>query len=226
MHGAHDLGGKHGFGPIDQSQTEDFVHNWEERVFGLTLTCGMLGHWNLDQSRYARESTDPVHYLSSTYYEHWLHGLELLLLDNKLISKDELTGSKKATTNKNSSAVSPDTAKQIVESGAPTLLYSSKTAKFKLNDTVVVRKDNTNTHTRAPSYVAGVAGKIIKLHGTHIYADVHAKTGKKEPVHLYSVRFEAKAIWGDSAEPNSAVYIDLFEPYLLSLDDYQQSLPR
>ena len=217
---------RHGFGPIDQSQTEDFVHNWEERVFGLTLTCGMLGHWNLDQSRYARESTDPVHYLSSTYYEHWLHGLELLLLENKLISKDELKGSKRPTTARNSSAVSPDTAKRIVDTGAPTLLCSSKPARFQLNDTVIVRKDNTNNHTRAPSYVAGVAGKITKLHGTHIYADEHAKTGKKAPEHLYSVRFEATAIWGNSAEPKSAVYIDLFEPYLLSLDEYQQSLPR
>ena len=67
MNGAHDLGGRHGFGPVDRSQTEDFIYPWEEKVFGLTLTCGMLGQWNLDQSRFARECTDHVHYLSSTY---------------------------------------------------------------------------------------------------------------------------------------------------------------
>lgn len=70
MNSAHDLGGMHGFGPIDRSQIENFVSEWEEKVFALTLACGMLGQWNLDQSRFAREKMDPGHYLCSSYYEH------------------------------------------------------------------------------------------------------------------------------------------------------------
>ena len=226
MNGAHDLGGKHGFGPIDQSQTENFNHPWEETVFGLTLTCGMLGQWNLDQSRYARERTDPAHYLSSTYYEHWLHGLELLLLENKLVSKEELSGEIQAATDGNNQAVAPAKAKQLVETGAPTQLKSSKGGRFELDDMVIVTNENPKGHTRVPSYVRGVAGKVVKLHGAHIYADEHARSGNKVPEHLYSVRFEGEAIWGNSAEPKSAVYIDLCEPYLLSLDDFQKSLPN
>ncbi|MGI9310287.1 MAG: SH3-like domain-containing protein, partial [bacterium] len=42
--------------------------------------------------------------------------------------------------------------------------------------------------------------------------------------HLYSVRFEARALWGDADAPRgedcAAVYIDLFEPYLRAADDH------
>ena len=31
---------------------------------------------------------------------------------------------------------------------------------------------------------------------------------------LYSVRFEAAELWGSSAEPDSALYIDMWEGYL------------
>ena len=87
---------------------------------------------------------------------------------------------------------------------------------------MVVKVENSKSHTRVPSYIRGVRGKIIQLHGAHIYADEHARSGNKVPEHLYSVRFEGTDIWGPAAEPNSCVYIDLFEPYLLSLNEHQQ----
>ena len=217
MNGAHDLGGKHGFGPIDQSQEENFIHQWEETVFGLTLTCGMLGQWNLDQSRSARENTDPAEYLSSTYYEHWLHGLELLLLQKGMITEEELrSGTNAGKTNLQ--AVTPEQVTTIISTGAPTQLPQRTPGRFQLNQPVVVNPDNPKHHTRAPSYVKGVRGIITHLHGAHIYADEHAKTGNKVPEHLYSVRFEGTDIWGSAAEPNSCVYVDLFEPYLTAAD--------
>ncbi len=88
MNPAHDLGGARGFGVIDRSQTALFAEAWEETVFGMTLACGMLGRWNLDQSRFARERMAPAEYLAGTYYEHWLHGLELLLVECNLVSKN------------------------------------------------------------------------------------------------------------------------------------------
>jgi nitrile hydratase subunit beta len=35
-----------------------------------------------------------------------------------------------------------------------------------------------------------------------------------QPHHVYSVRFEARELWGDDAAPRDAVYIDLWEPYI------------
>jgi hypothetical protein len=32
---------------------------------------------------------------------------------------------------------------------------------------------------------------------------------------VYSVRFDARELWGDAAEPNQLLYLDLWESYLL-----------
>ena len=79
MNGAHDLGGMHGFGPINpepEGEEPVFHAAWEKRVFGLTLAVGTLRKWNIDMSRHARERQHPVDYLRHTYYENWLAGLE------------------------------------------------------------------------------------------------------------------------------------------------------
>ena len=38
-----------------------------------------------------------------------------------------------------------------------------------------------------------------------------------QPQPLYSVRFEGQELWGESAESNSAVYLDMWESYLESV---------
>ena len=91
MKGAHDLGGKQGFGPIKPEPNEPvFHHEWEKRAFAITVACGFLGKWNLDKSRFAREKMDPDEYLATSYYEHWIYGLELLLDENGLVSREEV----------------------------------------------------------------------------------------------------------------------------------------
>ncbi len=91
MNGAHDLGGMHGFGPINPEPNEPvFHHEWEKRAFAITLACGFLGKWNLDMSRFARETMEPAEYLATSYYEHWLHGLETLLVETGLLTKEEI----------------------------------------------------------------------------------------------------------------------------------------
>jgi nitrile hydratase beta subunit len=90
MNGAHDLGGKQGLGPIDpEPEAEEPVFHapWERRVFAMTLATGMLGRWNIDESRHARERQHPVDYLRHSYYENWLAGLETLLVEKGLLEK-------------------------------------------------------------------------------------------------------------------------------------------
>ena len=158
----------------------------------------MLGQWNLDQSRYSREKTDPVHYLSSTYYEHWLHGLEILLLEKGMITEDELTTGKSRGKTK-LEAANPEKVQKIIDTGASTELKAHSTNRFSLNQTVQVKSGNPKTHTRVPSYVKGIQGTISKLHGAHIYADEHAKSGNKVPEHLYCVRFEGCLLYTSDA---------------------------
>jgi nitrile hydratase len=253
MNGAHDLGGKHGFGKIDRSQTANFSAQWEERVFALTLACGMLGRWNLDQSRSAREQMDPAHYLNSSYYEHWLSGLEQLLVEQKLVTAEELESGLSQSTPE-IEAVDPTRMQQILSVGGPTLIESARDPAFAIGDKVVVVMDHPLSHTRAPGYTKGKTGTIVAHHGAHIYADQHALNGQKVAEHLYGVRFEATALWGarreaqggakvnrntaeqntghacshDSGDKNTGnrepVFVDLFEPYLQTVTEFKKQL--
>ncbi len=91
MNGAHDLGGMHGLGPINPESDEPVFHaEWERRCFAITVAAGFLGQWNIDMSRYARERMHPAEYLSTSYYEHWLHGLQILLVEKGLLTEEEI----------------------------------------------------------------------------------------------------------------------------------------
>jgi nitrile hydratase len=91
MNGVHDLGGTHGHGPINPEKDEPVFHaDWEKRIFALffgTFAGGML---NVDEFRYAIERMTPAEYLSSSYYEHWLHTYETILTEKGIITQAEL----------------------------------------------------------------------------------------------------------------------------------------
>jgi CBS domain-containing protein len=79
-------GGIHGFGPVEIERDEPvFHHEWERRVWSLFMATGFLGKWNTSQFRFAIEQMPPAEYLRSSYYEHWLFGIEKLLHDTGLV---------------------------------------------------------------------------------------------------------------------------------------------
>ena len=91
MNGIHDVGGMHGMGPIVREDNEPvFHHDWERRVFALMISTFAGGQFNVDEVRHAIERMDPTHYLASSYYEHWLHAMETLLVEKGLLSQVEL----------------------------------------------------------------------------------------------------------------------------------------
>ena len=211
MNSTHDLGGMHGFGPIDRSQETHFPNQWEQKVFGMTLACGMLGQWNLDESRFAREQMDPGEYLTSTYYEHWLHGLEKLLVDKGIVTTEEIeTGQSQGSSELK--AVSADRVPEILSRGGPTSMDSETAPAFTLDEEVCVKNFNPKSHTRAPRYIRGRKGVVAAYYGAHIFPDSHSESRVKTPAHLYCVRFEFDEVWG--SKDQSAVYVDVFEPYL------------
>ena len=214
MNSTHDLGGMHGYGPIDRSQQENFAEPWERTVFALTLACGMLGKWNLDESRFARERMDPGDYLKSSYYEHWLHGLELLLREKGLVSENEFA-SGMSEGPADSLAIPAGRMAALLERGGSTAMDSADAPVRRIGDPVRVRTFNPKTHTRAPRYIRGKRGVIAACHGAHVFPDSHAVDAGRIPACLYNVRFEAEEIWGVGyAQGNSPVHVDVFEPYL------------
>ena len=218
MQGAHDLGGKHGLGfikPEPENEEPVFHTDWERKVFGLTMAAGMLGKWNIDESRYSRECQHPIDYLSHSYYQNWLAGLTKLLIEKDLISDEELKANSvgpSATLHGELRVPSPQDAEKILTSGGSSLLESAKEQAFSIGDSVRVRKNHTTGHTRAPSYVQGSTGTIFKCSGCHVFPDTHAK-GIKGGEHLYTVCFIAESLWG-TPTGNSEVLVDLWEPYL------------
>ena len=219
MNGAHDLGGMHGFGRINaepEAEEPVFHADWEKRVFGLVRAVGALGKWNSDMSRYARERQHPVDYLRHSYYENWLAGLEKLLIEAGLVTMEELASGKA------SQLADEDLRKHLLpaEEVAATVVRGSSAAmpadappRFRLGDRVRARNRHPAGHTREPRYVRGRAGVIHEHHGAHVLPDLSAE-GVRVGRHLYSVRFEALELWGENAQSNSAVYVDLWDDYL------------
>jgi nitrile hydratase subunit beta len=91
MNGIHDLGGMHGLGPIDIEQDEPVFHSeWEKRVFGMFLPIFALGAFHVDELRHAIERMGAPAYLITSYYEHWLHAYETLLVEKGVLTQQEL----------------------------------------------------------------------------------------------------------------------------------------
>ncbi|HZH83235.1 MAG TPA: SH3-like domain-containing protein, partial [Phototrophicaceae bacterium] len=87
-------------------------------------------------------------------------------------------------------------------------------ARFKVGDPVRTKNIHPATHTRLPRYARGRVGVVERLHGAHIFPDSVAAGKGEDPQWLYTVRFEARELWGPDAEPKLKVSIEAFEPYL------------
>ena len=91
MNGIHDLGGMHGMGPVNPESDEPVFHaEWERRLFGLMMATFAGGIYNVDEFRHAIERMEPAEYLSTSYYEHWLHCLEQILIEKGQFQRAEL----------------------------------------------------------------------------------------------------------------------------------------
>ena len=78
----------------------------------------------------------------------------------------------------------------------------------------MTRNVHSTGHTRLPRYARGKRGVIAHLHGAHTFPDTNAHGLGEQPQPLYNVRFEARELWGDSAEPRETVSLDLWDSYL------------
>jgi nitrile hydratase len=216
----HDLGGKpEHFGPILRDHEDAVFHApWERRVFGMTTFLQLLFGLNLDAFRAELERLPTGAYFSP-YYARWLSVLERryapLADGTESVSRARVAftvGTVRATMGR---ATLPRWVNAYV---SPRMVggakHSRQTPAFAVGDVVRVRPERHSGHTRQPGYVTGRAGTITAHHGAAVFADDHAATGSKAPEHLYEVAFDGAELWGDRAEPNTEVRIELFEPYL------------
>lgn len=216
MNGVHDMGGMTCFGPVEPEKNEPVFHSeWERRVFALTMLC-MSKLDTLDAFRHAGERMDPVEYLASSYYEHWLTSLETLAVEKGILTDQELrSGNVKETIGQAEPPLPPEAVPAVVSTGAPSNRAEGRlTPLYERGQTVRGRNLNPMGHTRLPRYVRGKTGVIDQVHGTFVYPDTNAHQQGEQPQPLYSVRFSAIELWGPTVPRADSLYIDLWEDYL------------
>lgn len=215
MNGAQDMGGQMGFGPIEVEPDEPPFHaGWEGRVFGLTVAMGAARAWNTDMGRAARESLPPAEYLSSSYFQIWLRGLQKLLVHSGLVTQDELDAGRSLEPGKPGTAVlKPENVQRVVSTSVSNVRPVATPALFAVGDPVVTRNMNPLGHTRLPRYARAKHGIVELVHGAQVFADANA-TGREDPQWLYTVAFTGVELWGDDADPSLVVSIDAWESYL------------
>jgi len=208
MDGIHDLGGMQGFGKVPHTNNSlgykpVFHEDWEHLAYSLLfLAADGLKNFSVDELRHAIERMDTRHYFSSPYYDRIVIGTATLLVENGILTQEELNqylGSEFKL------------ARPYFSEGRQT----RPTRKgFEVGDTVQVRDEFVPGHIRMPGYVRGKQGVV--LHRTTQkwpFPDSigHGKEALHEPT--YHVRFKVKDLWGSAAD-DGFVVVDLFEGYL------------
>jgi nitrile hydratase len=216
MDGVHDMGGMDGFGKVEAEPNEPMFHAaWEGRVMAMVRAMGAAGAFNIDTSRFYRESLPPHVYLSSSYYRKWLLGLENNLVAKNFVSRRELEvghAQDPAKPLKRGKFTTGDVERIMVrgkfgrDAQAPAL--------FKAGDKVRARNIHPATHTRLPRYVRGHVGVVDRDHGVHVFPDSASIDAGENPQWLYTVVFDGRELWGEESDPTVKVSIDAFEPYL------------
>ena len=216
MNGAHDMGGMHGMGPIEHEQDEPVFHaRWEARAFALTRAMAAWGKWNIDASRHQRELIPAADYLRMSYYEKWIAGLEALAVKRGLVTPAELeTGRAAAEAQKMVPGITAESVAQIMGRGVAAARNVPVAPRFVVGQHVRTRNLNPVGHTRLPRYARDKRGIIARDHGVFVFPDTNAHFQGENPQHVYSVRFAARELWGEAANPRDAVYLDLWDDYL------------
>jgi len=216
VNGVHDMGGMDGFGRVEAEPNEPMFHaEWEARVMAMVRAMDAAGAFNIDTSRYYRETLPPDVYLASSYYRKWLLGLENMLIDKGFVAEADMAAAH---------AIEPpkplkrgkfriDDVERVMTRGQ-FARPAPAPAKFKPGDRVRAKNVHPLTHTRLPRYVRGHVGVVERDHGCHVFPDTAALDLGENPQRLYTVVFDGAELWGSDGDPTVKISIEAFEPYL------------
>ena len=242
--GVHDLGGTDGYGPVPHDPDEPPFHaDWERRVFGLLGAVMASTARRPGEFRYALERLDASDYFDNGYYGRWLAGFEVLLHEYDVVKRRDValrmamlgevalkaagradlipTATSEASPTRRVSPVADRIPSQLPPD-RPTPTPQRRTVRrelaepprFSVGDRVVAPAPSQPGHTRLPGYVMGRPGTVAKLHPAEVLPDSTAHNRGERPQHVYCVGYDAQTLWGDEAEPNVMVHVDLYECYL------------
>ncbi len=205
-----------GFGPIAAEQDEPYFHaSWEERALGVTLCCGALGLWNIDESRHSRENLHPADYYASSYYEIWIKALETLLIRHDCVTLDDLkSGISQSASRIEKPPLKPENVAAVIAAGGPCERAAQTPARYEAGTKVRVRNIHPSGHTRIPGYAKGHIGVVEEVAGVFVFPDDNAHGKGENAQWLYRVVLNGQDLWGAGSDPTLSVSIDAWESYL------------
>ena len=219
MNGVHDMGGMHGFGPVDPKDDAVFHEAWEKRLVGMRSSLSQP-IWRPGGFRYIIELLDPAVYLTAGYYERQMESFVYGLTDTGLITHEELAARMEELAKNPDATIprveDPQIAQQVltrIQTWQPLHRETGVQPRFKSGDRVRARNMHPRGHTRMPRYVRGKLGTVVRYYGNHDFPDHELGDPVAPPQPLYNVQFEMRELWGESAEPGELL-TDLWESYL------------
>jgi nitrile hydratase subunit beta len=216
MDGIHDMGGIQGFGPVRPETDEPAFHEqWEGRVHGMAMSL-----WAADAPigslRPHIERIETVRYLTTSYYEHWLDGLEQALAQHGLLNAVELAVASQRLAGGGTAPVrlDPDLAERTRSMLQPELPAPPRgdSHRYRIGQRVRVRRISGPAHNRCPQYIRGVAGTVERLLAPARLPENEATGGTGEEP-SYTVAFAAADLWPDDGADHT-VLVDLWQHYL------------
>lgn len=216
MNGVHDLGGMQDMGPVKAQASEPVFHApWEGRAFGVYRAMGGWHLWSLDAVRFQRELIAPIDYFRLSYYERMVAGLVALMLKNRLVTSTEVaSGRPDKGALIRTPALTADKVAEVIARGVPARRDVPVPPTFRVSQRVRARNINPEGHTRLPRYARDKVGTVERDHGVFVFPDTNAMARGEKPQHVYSVRFDARELWGASSPRRHIVYIDIWDDNL------------
>ena len=215
MDGIHDMGGRHGYGPVKVTTAEPpFPEEWQGRMFGIVRAIKRPPSWNIDKFRYTREQIPPIEYLTRTYFDQWYMSYAAMLLGSGVVTLQELATGRSA-------AAGPDlgqpmTAPEVAKARTVAARFDrpyDRAPAFSVGARVRARADAPVTHTRLPGYARGRPGTVIAHHGAHVLPDASA-IGPEVASPLYAVAFRIGDLFAEQKDSPDMVNLDLWEAHL------------
>ena len=180
--------------------------------------------WTWGHLRMGAEAMNPLDYFKFRYYEKWLGGISGFFIEEGYITKEELDAKTALyledgnlgdapLPNKQEPAIDAQVIKYLQEGDSPQRNVDVA-PKFAVGDKIRVKSIPPTEHTRLPGNLQGKIGTIDVAYPAPYTYFFTTTDGLGKPMPVYNVKFEATELWGETAEPNSVYYNDLFETYL------------
>jgi len=241
----HSLGGLENLGPVNVD-TQVFVEPWEKRIFGIhTVMMAESTHladalprypvadlpttfrntWTWASLRTGAEGMQPFEYFKYRYYEKWLMGISQFFIDEGYVSAEELDEKTRhyrvdpqaALPDKPNPAIAVQINAYLVKGDSGFHAFAQE-PRFSKGAQIRVGDPDAVDHTRLPGYLRNKPGTVELVYpGAFSYFVSTGPDGIGHPMPVYRVAFDAADIWGkEKSEPNTTIYADLFDAYLLA----------